>query len=69
MHYLNYQEKPNLYIKLSENNNFRKTLVERINFLYENNILEPIHLDFLKKEKIINKEQYNKLLNNLTISI
>lgn len=69
MHYLNYQEKPALYIKLSENNNFRKTLVERINFLYENNILEPIHLDFLKKEKIINKEQYNKLLNNLTISI
>ena len=41
-----------------------KNIIFRINNLYNENILEPINIDFLKKEKIISDEQYDKLVSN-----
>lgn len=68
LHYINKEEKPYLYINLSNKNNIQKNLFERIDGLIRDKALEPIHIDFLKKEKIINNEQYDNLLNNFRIT-
>lgn len=65
LHYLKTEENKPLYEAMSQNNNLRKTIIERINYLFKNNMIEPINLDFLKKEKIITYEQYNKYINNI----
>lgn len=63
MHFLNIKEKENLYNNLSTNNNMMKTLSERINELFNEKILEPIHLEFLLKEKIITEQKFIELMN------
>lgn len=63
MHFLNIPEKESLYSNLSNNNNMRKTLNDRINELFTEKILEPIHLEFLLKEKIITETEFNHLMN------
>ena len=65
LHRLKTEEKKPLYKSMSQNNNLRRTIIERISYLFKNDILEPINLDFLKKEKIITEEQYNKYINNI----
>lgn len=67
LHFINKEEKPQLYVNLSNKNNIQKNLFERIDGLSRDKALEPIHMDFLKKEKIINNEQYDILLNNSRI--
>ena len=64
LHFINKEEKKSLYKDLSLNNNMHKDIIFRINNLYNENILEPINIDFLKKEKIISDEQYDKLVSN-----
>lgn len=44
------------------------TLIQRINDLFIGGLIEPIHLDFLKKEKIITAEQYETYMNNQIIA-
>ena len=68
MHYLNSAEKPELYTALSDNNNPNKKLMARIDTLFKEKVIEPIHLDFLKKEKIIDQETYEKYFNNSSAS-
>ncbi len=63
MHFLNYDEKNELYNQLSKNNNFGKTIKERIKLLIGESLLEPIHLEFLLKENIINIEEYNDYMS------
>jgi hypothetical protein len=46
----------------------RLSLIHRINELFLVGLIEPIHLDFLKKEKIITAEQYEIYMNNQIIA-
>lgn len=64
LHFADLSLREKLYVLLSNNNNPQKTIKDRIVNLYKENRLEPINLDFLKKERIITKEQYKQLLNN-----
>ncbi len=59
------EDKIPLYNDLSVNNNMNKIIIDRIDTLYKGKMLEPIHLDFLKKEKIISNTQYEKFTNTI----
>ncbi|QNM93254.1 HNH endonuclease [Aliarcobacter cryaerophilus] len=63
MHFISTESKNALYSDLSLNNNMQKTLKNRISDLLSENILEPIHLEFLLKEKIISREEYERYMN------
>ncbi|MCT7497626.1 HNH endonuclease [Aliarcobacter cryaerophilus] len=63
MHFISTESKNALYSDLSLNNNMQKTLQNRISDLLSENILEPIHLEFLLKEKIITIEEYDIYMN------
>lgn len=52
-----------LYESLSVNNNLKKTLDFRINKLYEERVLEPLNIEFLRKENIISKEKYETYMD------
>jgi hypothetical protein len=52
-----------LYTDLSKNNNPKITLVERMEQLYAADKLEPINIEFLRKEKIIDEKTYEKFMN------
>lgn len=52
-----------LYENLSTNNNMRRTLDFRVNKLYEEHVLEPLNIEFLRKENIISKEKYEAYMN------
>jgi predicted HNH restriction endonuclease len=68
MHFAKPQNRAELYNKTSVNNNMRLSLIHRINELFLVGLIEPIHLDFLKKEKIITAEQYEIYMNNQIIA-
>lgn len=68
LHYAKPETRELLYSQTSANNNMSLTLVHRINELFLNGLIEPIHLDFLKKEKIINNDQYETYMNNQIIT-
>lgn len=68
LHVLSKEDKMPLYNNLSVNNNMNKIIIDRIDTLYKGKMLEPIHLDFLKKEKIISDEQYEKFTNNIPLN-
>lgn len=68
MHFAKPQVRTILYNKTSTNNNMKLTLIQRINDLFIGGLIEPIHLDFLKKEKIITAEQYETYMNNQIIA-
>lgn len=69
MHFAKPNEREQMYQYTSINNNLRVTLTDRVNQLYNHKLLEPIHLDFLKKEKIITNEHYEQLMNNQPIAV
>ena len=41
----------------------KKTLDFRVNKLYEERVLEPLNIEFLRKENIISKEKYETYMN------
>jgi len=57
-----------LYESLSMNNNMKKTLDFRINKLYEENVLDPLNIEFLKKENIISKEKYEEYMDQEVVA-
>lgn len=61
-HFIKNTEKQNLYSLLSENNNFHRWIEDRIQELYDLNILKPWHLDFLLKESAITNEIYKRFM-------
>ena len=63
MHFIDLNSKEQLYKNLSDNNNMQITLNNRIEKLIEDKILEPIHLEFLRKEKIITEEEFDNYMN------
>lgn len=63
MHFMESQGKKTLYSDLSLNNNLRQNFKTRVNELLSQGILEAIHLEFLLKENIINKEEYEQYMN------
>jgi len=67
MHFSKPEKKRILYDNASRNNNMKLSLINRINELFKGRLIEPIHLDFLKKEQIISNDQYEKFMNNQTV--
>lgn len=65
MHFIKTELKDDLYKDLSNNNNFKKAISKRIELLYNENALEPLNIDFLRKEHLINDEQYEHYYNNM----
>jgi len=63
MHFINLENKDQLYKDLSKNNNMQRTLHNRIGELIIDEILEPIHLEFLRKENIITTEEFDTYMN------
>lgn len=53
------EDKKALYNQISANNNLKISLEDRIDKMYTEKILEPIHLEFLRKEKIIDEKTYS----------
>lgn len=68
MHYAKPDKRELLYNQTSSYNNMKLSLIYRINEMFKNGFIEPIHLDFLKKEKIITTRQYETFMNNQTIA-
>ncbi|WP_323668956.1 HNH endonuclease signature motif containing protein [Aliarcobacter butzleri] len=64
MHFIEAESKNALYYDLSLNNNLKLSFKQRINELLTQNILEAIHLEFLLKENVITKEEYEKYMNS-----
>lgn len=62
MHYGKEDVKAELYLKLDENNHLKKTILERLRYLYCERILKSYQLEYALVEHIINEEQYNKIL-------
>lgn len=62
-HHLNLREKPTLYENFEHNNHLKKNLSQRLDGLYEDNALEPIHLNYLVVEGAIDKEKQMEILN------
>lgn len=65
LHYMKAKEKIGSYNQLSENNNINKKIDDRINELYDDNVLEPLNLDFLRKEQLIDLATYEKLYSQM----
>jgi len=63
-HYASKQIREDLHKALSEYNHLKKTLYNRTVEMYKEDIIEPINLDFLKKEKIISSFEYENFMNN-----
>jgi len=68
IHFSKQDAKVILYQKASQNNNLKLSLIHRINELFIQGFIEPIHLDYLKKEKIITTAQYETYMRNQTIA-
>ena len=64
MHLLNFNDKPALYKQLSENNNWNVKIQSRIFEMFEQSLLDPIHLEFLRKEGIINDQEFFSLMDS-----
>lgn len=67
-HFIKNDLKDDLYEDLSNNNNFKKTISTRIHELYKENALEPLNIDFLRKEHLIDDMQHEHYFNNMTYS-
>lgn len=63
VHFAQIGEKENLYSNISTNNHLKINLLERMKKLYQEKLLLPIHLDFLKRERVINGEEYEQFTN------
>lgn len=59
----------NLYDDLSENNNLKKTLNVRIDKLYKEGVLEPLNIEFLRKESIISDITYKNYMEQEIVTI
>lgn len=68
MHFAKPENRTLLYRQTSDNNNMNLSFVQRINELFKYGLIEPIHLDFLKKEKIITADQYETYMNNQIVA-
>ena len=64
LHFAKSESKFELYKQISSKNNLNITIIERVNHLFDAGILESIHIEFLKKEKIITSTQYELLMSN-----
>ncbi len=63
LHFSKPEQKNILYSDISKNNNLKIDLINRINQLFEQKQIEPIHLEFLLKENIIDENTYNEFMN------
>lgn len=68
IHFAKQDAKVILYQNASQNNNLKLSLIHRINELFIQGFIEPIHLDYLKKEKIITTAQYETYMSNQVIA-
>jgi predicted HNH restriction endonuclease len=68
-HFAKPVEKEDLYRRASANNNIKISLRRRVNSLFEEKAIEPIHLDFLLKEKIITSEEHGLLMSNQLLNL
>jgi 5-methylcytosine-specific restriction endonuclease McrA len=63
MHFLNVEDKNDLYNNLFKNNNLNMDLISRVNLLLEQGVIEPIHLEFLLKEGVLSKDKFEEYMN------
>lgn len=63
IHFAKIESRTELYHLISDNNHLKKNLVERIEELYNEGFLEPIHLDFLLKENIISDSIFDSYMS------
>lgn len=66
-HYATKEAKKGLYQSLSINNNPKITLEDRFDRLYQEGILEPLNIEFLRKENIISDTKYNTYMDQETV--
>lgn len=55
--------KDKLYDGFDANNHFKKTILDRLKHLYQENILKSYQLEYALSEHIINENEYNLILN------
>lgn len=63
IHFAKIEARTELYNSIAENNHLKKSLLDRIEELYSEGILEPIHLDFLLKENIISESIFDNYMS------
>jgi hypothetical protein len=64
LHFARHAEKQNLYANISTNNQLSISLLDRMKKMLAQKVLEPINIEFLKKEGMITQAEYNKFMNN-----
>lgn len=62
IHYGKEELKEEIYSHFDENNHMKKTILERLKFLYNERILKSYQLEYALAEHIINEIQYNQIL-------
>lgn len=67
LHFSKEETKKLLYSSLSRNNNMQMVLGDRIENLYQKGLLEPIHLEFLFRESVMDKATYEGYMNKQSV--
>lgn len=68
-HFATKEIKKDLYNDLSEKNNPKVSIEERFDRLYNEGILEPLNIEFLRKEGIISDSKYNNYMDQEVATI
>ncbi len=64
LHFARLSERKVLYQNISVNNHLKINTIDRMKDLLRQRFLEPIHIEFLKKEGMITAAEYEKFMTN-----